>query len=81
MPPIDVSKLTQQEKDDLIYNEAYIVTQDDMKEVNWDIKTAFHYLQHRYEARDKEYFFFGSCSYYVIPTSQQIDQEGMRDAT
>ncbi|MFS0906289.1 hypothetical protein AB3N02_25015 [Priestia aryabhattai] len=81
MPPLDVSKLTQQEKDDLVFNEAYMVTEEDMKEVQWDINTAFRYLQHQYEARDQTFFSLSSSAYYVIPTSEQMDQEGMRDAT
>lgn len=81
MPPINISKLTQQERDDLIRNEAYMVTEEDMKEVQWDINTAFRYLQHQYEARDQTFFSLSSSSYYVIPTSDQIDQEVMRDAT
>ena len=81
MPPLDISKLTQQEKDDLVCNEAYMVTEEDMKEVQWDINTAFRYLQHQYEARDQTFFSLSSSAYYVIPTSEEIDQEGMRNAT
>jgi len=81
MPPLDISKLTQQEKDDLVFSEAYMVTEEDMKEVQWDINTAFRYLQYRYEARDRTFFSLSSSAYYVIPTSEEIDQEGMRNAT
>ncbi|PFP15261.1 hypothetical protein COJ92_22440 [Priestia megaterium] len=81
IPPLDISKLTQQEKDDLVFNEAYMVTEEDMEEVQWDINTAFRYLQHQYEARDKTFFSLSSSAYYVIPTSEEIDQEGMRNAT
>lgn len=81
MPPLDISKLTQQEKDDLVCNEAYVITEEDMKEVQWDINTAFRYLQHKYEARDQTFFSLSSSAYYVIPTSEEIDQEGMRNAT
>ncbi|KRF46391.1 hypothetical protein ASG98_17630 [Bacillus sp. Soil531] len=81
MPPINISKLTQQERDDLIRNEAYMVTEEDMKEVQWDINTAFRYLQHKYEARDQTFFSLASSAYYVIPTNERINQEGMRDAT
>ncbi|MES9793507.1 hypothetical protein ABWL24_24050 [Priestia megaterium] len=81
MSPLDISKLTQQEKDDLVLNEAYMVTEEDMKEVQWDINTAFRYLQHQYEARDQTFFFLSSSAYYVIPTNEQMDQEGMKDAT
>jgi len=81
MPPLDISKLIQQEKDDVVCNEAYMVTEEDMKEVQWDINTAFRYLQHQYEARDQTFFSLSSSAYYVIPTSEQIDQEGMRNAT
>jgi hypothetical protein len=52
-----------------------------MKEVQWDINTAFRYLQHQYEARDQTFFSLEASAYYVIPTSDQIDQEGMRNAT
>ncbi|WP_370695822.1 hypothetical protein AB0764_26390 (plasmid) [Priestia megaterium] len=81
MPPLDISKLTQQEKDDLVFNEAYVITEEDMKEVQWDINTAFRYLQHKYEARDQTFFSLSSSAYYVIPTSEEMDQEGMRNAT
>lgn len=81
IPPLNVSKLTQQEKDDLVFNEAYMVTEEDMKEVQWDINTAFRYLQHKYEARDQTFFSLSSSAYYVIPINEQINQEGMRDAT
>lgn len=81
MSPLDISKLTQQEKDDLVCNEAYMVTEEDMKEVQWNINTAFRYLQYKYEARDRTFFSLSSSAYYVIPTSEEIDQEGMRDAT
>ncbi len=81
MPPLDISKLTQQEKEDLIFNKAYMVTEEDMKEVQWDINTAFRYLQHKYEARDQTFFSLSSSAYYVIPTSKEMDQEGMRNAT
>ncbi|MBY0201349.1 hypothetical protein H7U05_29455 [Priestia megaterium] len=81
MPPLNISKLTQQERDDLIRNEAYMVTEEDMKEVQWDINTAFRYLQHKYEARDQTFFSLASSAYYVIPTNERINQEGMRDAT
>ncbi|MGZ0135641.1 hypothetical protein [Priestia megaterium] len=81
MPPLDISKLTQQEKDDLVCNEAYMVTEEDMKEVQWNISTAFRYLQYKYEARDQTFFSLSSSAYYVIPTSEEIDQEGMRSAT
>jgi hypothetical protein len=81
MPPLDISKLTQQEKDDLVFNEAYMVTEEDMKEVQWNINTAFRYLQYKYEARDQTFFSLEPSAYYVIPTPERIDQEGMRDAT
>ncbi|MFE7083139.1 hypothetical protein [Priestia megaterium] len=81
MSSLDVSKLTQQERDDLIQNEAYMMTEEDMKEVQWDINTAFRYLQHQYEARDQTFFSFSSSANYVIPTNERIDQEGTRDAT
>ncbi len=81
IPPLDISKLTQQEKDDLVFNEAYMVTEEDMKEVQWNINTAFRYLQYKYEARDQTFFSLEPSAYYVIPTPERIDQEGMRDAT
>lgn len=81
MPPLDISKLTQQEKDDLVCNEAYVITEEDMKEVQWDINTAFRYLQHKYEARDQTFFSLSSSAYYVIPTSEEIDQGGIKNAT
>lgn len=81
MPLLDISKLTQQEKKDLVCNEAYVITEEDMKEVQWDINMAFRYLQHKYEARDQTFFSLSSSAYYVIPTSEEIDPEGIRDAT
>lgn len=77
--PFDVSTLTQ--KDDLTHYEGYMEREEDMKEVQWDINTAFRYLQHQYEARNRTFFSLSLSSYYVLPTSQRIEQEGLRDAT
>jgi hypothetical protein len=81
MPSFDVSTLTQKEKEDLTHYEVYMGIEEDMKETRWDINTAFRYLQRQYEARNQTFFSLSPSSYYVIPTSQRIEQEGLRDAT
>lgn len=73
MPPFNVSTLT--------HYEVYMGIEEDMKETRWDINTAFRYLQRQYEARNQTFFSLSPSSYYVIPTSQQTEQEGLRDAT
>ncbi|MCG0050811.1 hypothetical protein [Priestia aryabhattai] len=75
LPPLELSVLTHQEREEFIRNQAYIVTEEDMNEVNWDIKRAFQYLQQRYDARDQSYFLFSSSSSYVIPLSTHVQQE------
>jgi hypothetical protein len=75
LPPLELSVLTHQEREEFIRNQAYIVTEEDMKEVSWDIKTAFHYLQQEYEARDQSHFLFTPSSSYVIPLSTHVQQE------
>ncbi|MGE7306715.1 hypothetical protein ACQKJG_23045 [Priestia megaterium] len=75
LPPLELSVLTHQEREEFIRNQAYIVTEEDMKEVSWDIKTAFHYLQQEYEARDQSHFLFTPGSSYVIPLSTHVQQE------
>jgi hypothetical protein len=75
LPPLELSVLTHREREEFIQNQAYIVTEEDMKEVNWDIKTAFQYLQQQYDARDQSYFSFSLSSSYVISLSTHMQQE------
>ncbi|MGW9102776.1 hypothetical protein ACWGPZ_26550 [Priestia megaterium] len=72
---LELSALSHREREEFIRNQAYIVTEEDMKEVNWDIKTAFQYLQQQYDALDQAYFPFSSSSSYVIPLSTHEQQE------
>jgi len=75
LPPFELSALTHQKRDLFIQNQAYIATEEDMKEVKWDIKTAFKYLQQQYDAWDQSYFLFSFSSSYVIPLSTHVQRK------
>ncbi|MEG8980420.1 hypothetical protein U8Y98_27300 [Priestia megaterium] len=72
--PFESSTFTHQERNLFIRNQSYIVTEEDMKKVKWDIKTAFQYLQKQYDAWDKSYFLFSFSSSYVTPLSTHVQQ-------
>lgn len=67
--PLDVSKLTHKEKEELIFNEDYMTTEADYQPLNWDLKKAYSHLK-RTTPKDYEYFTFSSSAYFVIPTSK-----------
>lgn len=69
-PPLDISKLTSKEKSELIFNEAYMTTEEDYQPLNWDLKKAYAYLKQT-TLKDNGYFTFSSSAYFVIPTSDQ----------
>ncbi|UYT88944.1 hypothetical protein [Priestia megaterium] len=56
-------------------DQSYIVNKENMKEVNWNLQTAFQYLQDRYDAQDRTHFSFSQSSFYAIPLSVQKQKE------
>ncbi|MBX9971029.1 hypothetical protein ACFW1J_26260 [Priestia aryabhattai] len=56
-------------------DQSYIVNKENMKEVNWNLQTAFQYLQDRYDAQDRTHFSFCQSSFYAIPLSVQKYKE------
>ena len=56
-------------------DQSYIVNKENMKEVNWNLQTAFQYLQDRYDAQDRTHFSFCQSSFYAIPLSVQKQKE------
>jgi len=56
-------------------DKSYIVNKENMKEVNWNLQTAFQYLQDRYDAQDRTHFSFCQSSFYAIPLSVQKQKE------
>jgi len=75
MRPLDSSALTHQEREDFTQNQSYIVPEENMKEMNWDFQIAFQYLQDRYDAHDRTHFSFSQSSFYIIPVSEQKQEE------
>ncbi|WP_407545336.1 hypothetical protein [Priestia sp. HNGD-A6] len=73
--PFELSTLTHQERGLLLQNQMYSVTEEDKKGVNWDIQTAFRYLQQQYDSGDQSYFLFSSNSSYVVPLSTHMQRE------
>jgi len=67
MRPLKLSAFTR--------DQSYIVNKENMKEVNWNLQTAFQYLQDRYDAQDRTHFSFCQSSFYAIPVSAQKQKE------
>lgn len=67
MRPLKLSAFTR--------DQSYIVNKENMKEVNWNLQTAFQYLQDRYDVQDRTHFSFCQSSFYAIPLSVQKYKE------
>jgi len=72
---LKLSVFTHQEREDFTQNQSYIVNEENKKEVNWNLQTAFQYLQDRYDAQDRTHFSFCQSSFYAIPVSAQKQKE------
>lgn len=72
MRPLKLSAFTR--------DKSYMVNKENMKEVNWNLQTAFQYLQDRYDAQDRTHFSFCQSSFYAIPLSVQ-KQKGIQHET
>ncbi|WP_243550570.1 hypothetical protein [Priestia megaterium] len=73
--PFELSSFINQERDLFITNQMYIAIEEDLKEVNWDIKTAFRYLQQQCDEWDQSYFLFSFSSSYVVPLLVPVQRE------
>ena len=73
MKPLKLSPFTR--------DQSYIVNKENMKEVNWNLQTAFQYLQDRHDAQDRTHFSFCQSSFYAIPLSVQTQREIQHETT